>query len=97
MLCTSWEDLFFILLLSWASVVLTASFLDQLLSTKFATPATHRRLVDFKKLSAQTVEALMQWVPPPGVEMESSICTNHTGGNQLRRLQQRKAAKPAMA
>lgn len=58
---------------------------------------THHRLVDFKKLSALTVEALMQWVPPPGVEMESSICTNATGGNQLRRLQQRQAAKAAMA
>jgi len=44
------------------------------------TPRTPtRRLVDFKKLSAQTVEALMQWVPPPGVEMEvgaARICTH---------------------
>jgi len=55
------------------------------------------RLVDFKRLSAQTVEALMQWVPPPGVEMESSICTNVTGGNQLCRLQKRQADKAAMA
>jgi small subunit ribosomal protein S10 len=34
---------------------------------------THHRLVDLKALSAQTVEAMMQWVPPSGLEVECSI------------------------
>jgi len=33
----------------------------------------HHRLIDMKNLSAQTVEAMMQWVPPPGLEVEASI------------------------
>jgi ribosomal protein S10 len=31
------------------------------------------RLVDLKNLSAQTIEAMMQWVPPAGLEVEASI------------------------
>ncbi|GFH11364.1 ribosomal_S10 domain-containing protein [Haematococcus lacustris] len=34
---------------------------------------THHRLIDLKNLSSQTVEAMMQWVPPPGLEVEASI------------------------
>ncbi len=34
---------------------------------------THNRLVDLKNLSAETVEMMMQWVPPSGVEVECSI------------------------
>jgi small subunit ribosomal protein S10 len=34
---------------------------------------THHRLVDLSNLSAQTVEALMEWVPPSGLEVETSI------------------------
>jgi small subunit ribosomal protein S10 len=34
---------------------------------------THHRLVDLKNLSSQAVEAMMQWVPPPGLEVECSI------------------------
>ncbi|KAG2501865.1 hypothetical protein HYH03_000363 [Edaphochlamys debaryana] len=34
---------------------------------------THHRLVDLKNLSAETVEMMMQWVPPSGVEVECSI------------------------
>lgn len=34
---------------------------------------THHRLVDLKNLSSQAVEAMMQWVPPPGLECECSI------------------------
>lgn len=34
---------------------------------------THHRLVDLSNLSAQTVEALMEWVPPAGLEVETSI------------------------
>mmetsp|Transcript_37321 Transcript_37321/g.94119 ORF Transcript_37321/g.94119 Transcript_37321/m.94119 type:complete len:171 (-) Transcript_37321:280-792(-) len=34
---------------------------------------THHRLVDLKNLSAQSVEAMMQWIPPAGVEVEASI------------------------
>jgi small subunit ribosomal protein S10 len=33
----------------------------------------HNRLVDVKNLSAQTVQALMEWVPPSGLEVETSI------------------------
>jgi hypothetical protein len=29
--------------------------------------------VDLKNLSAQTIEAMMQWVPPAGLEVEASI------------------------
>ena len=35
---------------------------------------THHRLVDLSNLSAQTVQALMEWVPPSGLEVETSIC-----------------------
>jgi small subunit ribosomal protein S10 len=34
---------------------------------------THHRLIDLKNLSSQAVEAMMQWVPPPGLECECSI------------------------
>eukprot|EP00877_Chromochloris_zofingiensis_P015139 jgi/Chrzof1/987/Cz01g35250.t1 len=34
---------------------------------------THHRLVDLSNLSAQTVQALMEWVPPSGLEVETSI------------------------
>ena len=34
---------------------------------------THHRLVDLKNLSSETVEAMMQWVPPSGLEVECSI------------------------
>lgn len=34
---------------------------------------THHRLVDLRNLSSQAVEAMMQWVPPPGLEVECSI------------------------
>jgi len=34
---------------------------------------THHRLVDVSNLSAQTVQALLEWVPPSGLEVESSI------------------------
>eukprot|EP00955_Chlamydomonas_euryale_P040694 351780-Chlamydomonas_euryale.AAC.6 len=34
---------------------------------------THHRLVDLKNLSSQAVEAMMQWVPPPGLEVECSV------------------------
>jgi small subunit ribosomal protein S10 len=34
---------------------------------------THHRLVDLANLSSQAVEAMMQWVPPPGLEVECSI------------------------
>jgi small subunit ribosomal protein S10 len=34
---------------------------------------THHRLIDLSNLSAQTVEALMEWVPPAGLEVETSI------------------------
>lgn len=33
----------------------------------------HHRLVDLKNLSAETVAAMMEWVPPAGVEVECSI------------------------
>eukprot|EP00775_Hariotina_reticulata_P013970 gene13970-14084_t len=33
----------------------------------------HNRLVDVGNLSAQTVQALMEWVPPSGLEVETSI------------------------
>lgn len=33
----------------------------------------HNRLVDVSNLSAQTVQALMEWVPPSGLEVETSI------------------------
>ncbi|MEW5301859.1 MAG: hypothetical protein WDW38_008488 [Sanguina aurantia] len=33
----------------------------------------HHRLVDLKNLSSETVAAMMQWVPPCGVELEVSI------------------------
>lgn len=33
----------------------------------------HNRLIDVKNLSAQTVQALMEWVPPSGLEVETSI------------------------
>ncbi|KAF8067280.1 RPS10 [Scenedesmus sp. PABB004] len=33
----------------------------------------HNRLVDLTSLSAQTVQALMEWVPPSGLEVETSI------------------------
>lgn len=34
---------------------------------------THHRLVDLQNLSAETVAAMMQWIPPSGVEVECSI------------------------
>lgn len=34
---------------------------------------THNRLIDVKNLSAETVAALMEWVPPAGVEAKCSI------------------------
>lgn len=34
---------------------------------------THHRLVDLANLSSQAVEAMMQWVPPAGLEVECSI------------------------
>lgn len=34
---------------------------------------THHRLVDLTNLSAQTVQALMEWVPPSGLEVETSV------------------------
>jgi small subunit ribosomal protein S10 len=33
----------------------------------------HNRLIDVGNLSAQTVQALMEWVPPSGLEVETSI------------------------
>lgn len=33
----------------------------------------HNRLIDVHNLSAQTVQALMEWVPPSGLEVETSI------------------------
>lgn len=33
----------------------------------------HNRLVDLKNLSAQTVQAMMEWVPPAGLEVSCSI------------------------
>jgi small subunit ribosomal protein S10 len=34
---------------------------------------THNRLIDVSGLSSQTVQALMEWVPPSGLEVETSI------------------------
>lgn len=34
---------------------------------------THHRLLDLSSLSAQTVQMLMEWVPPSGLEVETSI------------------------
>lgn len=33
----------------------------------------HNRLVDLKNLSAQTVQAMMEWVPPSGLEVSCSV------------------------
>lgn len=33
----------------------------------------HNRLVDLKNLSAQTVQAMMEWVPPAGLEVSCSV------------------------
>jgi len=34
---------------------------------------THHRLIDLCNLSSQAVEAMMQWIPPSGLEVECSI------------------------
>lgn len=33
----------------------------------------HNRLIDLSNLSAQTVQALMEWVPPSGLEVETRL------------------------
>ena len=34
---------------------------------------THHRLIDLKQLSQETVAAMMQWVPPAGLEVECKL------------------------
>jgi small subunit ribosomal protein S10 len=35
---------------------------------------THHRLVDLSNLSAQTLSALMEYVPPSGIELQTKLC-----------------------
>jgi small subunit ribosomal protein S10 len=35
---------------------------------------THNRLIDLSNLSAQTLSALMEYVPPSGIELQTKLC-----------------------
>jgi small subunit ribosomal protein S10 len=35
---------------------------------------THNRLIDLSALSAQTLSALMEYVPPSGIELQTKLC-----------------------